>query len=488
MDPQAFYRPHPDQILFHKSPAAIRAVMGGNRVGKTHMGANEVIWIARGIHPYIQAPIPNRGRIGVTDFKVHKNVIWPKLEAWLPWEEVAEIQKGMAGVIQGVRLKNGSFFDIMSYEQLPMKWESVELDYAWFDEPPPYEIWRATRARIIDRDGRIWFTLTPLEEPWIHEEIWEQCGKNPRYWGIVSDMRNNPYLSRKAVQEFIKEVSKEDYEARVRGQFRHLTGRVLKDFTDQYPYVMSEEQADIKPFWPRLFVLDPHEKTPWACEWYALDEENDTVYRYDEYRHDPAEGIEVFGRVVRNMELRHNARVPDHMRVGDTYGNRPTYSKGGPSLYDQIHNITGITIRACSKEDLDKRLWDLIYRYKINPATRIPRIITLEHCLAARKEISQLVWDKHRTKAGQWQADKQTPVKKNDHSISCDLYMGAEWPASIRCTDPLYLFNRDPQILEESTDMADFDGRPVDILQIEALAARARARKKRGKGVRNVFR
>lgn len=43
---------HTKQMEFHKCNKKNRWVFGGNRSGKTECGAVEVVWLARGIHPY----------------------------------------------------------------------------------------------------------------------------------------------------------------------------------------------------------------------------------------------------------------------------------------------------------------------------------------------------------------------------------------------------------------------------------------------------
>lgn len=434
--------------------------------------------IALGRHPFMRPPIPNRGRIGISDYRILREVLWPKIQALLPENEVAECVKGHMGLIVGIRFKNGSYIDIMSYEVQPMKWESVDLDWVHFDEPPPYEIFKATRARLIDRDGRMWFTLTPLEEAWILDEIWEKCGKNPRYWGRMLDMRENPYLSAKAVADFVSEVTSDDYEARVQGQFRHLTGRVFKDYTDLYPYVMDREQINIDPSWPRLHVVDPHEKTPWACMWYAWDEEHDTVFRIDEIRFDPAKGLDEYGEMIRNVERYHNAPVPVFNRIIDNYAKRPLYNKGGSTLVDELREVAGLEYRECDKSDRNTRLWDLIYRYKINPATHIPRLVTLSHCVDARRETSRLVWDRHRTAIGQYVQEKQTPLPKDDHAFSCDCYMAAEWPSTSRFANPLRMFGL-PDQRSMQYDAADTtpDWNSGRITVVQNAGRRARLRR-----------
>ena len=43
---------HQKQLAFHKCKKKNRWVFGGNRSGKTQCGAVEVVYLARGIHPF----------------------------------------------------------------------------------------------------------------------------------------------------------------------------------------------------------------------------------------------------------------------------------------------------------------------------------------------------------------------------------------------------------------------------------------------------
>lgn len=478
-----FYRPYGEQLAFHRSPHFIRSAMGGNRVGKTTMGVAEDIWVASGTHPYIQPPVPNRGRIGVTDFGILEKVLWPKIQELLPPWMVRKYYKGYRGMINGIELTNGSFFDILSYEQPYMKWESVKLDWIHFDEPPPFEIFKASRARLIDSDGRMWFTLTPLEQPWMLDEIWEKCQNenHRRFWGVMLAMCENPYLSREAVQRFHDDMPPEDREARFYGKFRHLTGKVFKMFRDSYPYVMDRSDIQIGPNWDRMMVLDPHEKTPWALQWYARDPDTDTVVRIDDERFDPVRNLEEFGHLVRNTERLHNAPVPEHMRIVDTYAAKPIYNAGGSSLIDEISRICGLDFRVADKTDKNGRLWDLIYRYQINPTTRMPRLVTLSHCEDAIREIDRYVWDRHRTKAGEYQQEKQTPVAKDDHAISCDHYMAAEWPSTGKLAVP-YNTTRTFNLDDPMDDWPIHEGTVIDLATIQKLGALSSSgRRRRGR-------
>src|SRR6266540_6414928 len=80
------YKPHPKQVVFHRSIANGRQYVGGNRSGKTTSGINEDIWWLTGRHPYIKLPEPPiLGRVLTVDFKNGWNkIIMPQLKQWIP--------------------------------------------------------------------------------------------------------------------------------------------------------------------------------------------------------------------------------------------------------------------------------------------------------------------------------------------------------------------------------------------------------------------
>ncbi len=51
-DKLKYYRPHQKQMEFHLCLKRNRWALGGNRTGKTEVGAAETVWWARGTHPF----------------------------------------------------------------------------------------------------------------------------------------------------------------------------------------------------------------------------------------------------------------------------------------------------------------------------------------------------------------------------------------------------------------------------------------------------
>ena len=269
------YVPHPKQKEFHCSGSPLRGVFGGNRSGKTEMGTLEARFHSTGDYPewYPLAGRfsgPTRGRIVVTDYKKGANeVLEPKIVKWFTQDMVHKIERFQGHIVKlFIKHKTGgiSTIDVMTHEQDSMAFEGWSGHWAWFDEPPPRELFIATLRGLIDFRGRAWLTLTPISEPWLFDEIVGKADGN-KVWFTTVDIRDNPYLAEEAIADFESKLLPEEVEARVHGKFIHLAGRVYKELD------VKVHCVDTMPLgwknWPVYFVLDPADRRPhhgiWAC-------------------------------------------------------------------------------------------------------------------------------------------------------------------------------------------------------------------------------
>ncbi len=138
-----------------------------NGVGKTATCANllaHLFWPTKE-NPYFQGklfkdfPFLKRGRIVSTPTNVEKNII-PELKDWFPLGKYTTT-KGNKKFESVWHTDTGWDFDVMTYEQDAMEFEGVTLGWAWFDEPPPEAIFKATVARMR-KGGIIFIGATPL--------------------------------------------------------------------------------------------------------------------------------------------------------------------------------------------------------------------------------------------------------------------------------------------------------------------------------------
>lgn len=82
---------HEKQLAFHKCIKRNRWVFGGNRSGKTECGAVEVIWLARGIHPFKENKPNVSGWVVSLTSKVQKEVAQDKILSYLDSSWIEDI-------------------------------------------------------------------------------------------------------------------------------------------------------------------------------------------------------------------------------------------------------------------------------------------------------------------------------------------------------------------------------------------------------------
>ena len=149
---------HRKQVEFHRSLKRNRWVFGGNRCGKTECGAVECIYLARGIHPYRENKKEVQGWVVSLSAQVQRDVAQKKILQYLrkDWIEEIVMQSGRKdapeqGVIDFIRVKNVlggiSVIGFKSCDQGREKFQGTSLDFVWFDEEPPYDIYLECHAK-----------------------------------------------------------------------------------------------------------------------------------------------------------------------------------------------------------------------------------------------------------------------------------------------------------------------------------------------------
>ena len=274
---------HDKQIAFHKATARIRYFLGGNRSGKTTAGAVEMLWQLLGRHPYRKRAVPLKGVVIAQDFENHvKNIIEPKFEAWAPSGAIVKTERNQNGAWRKVWFSTGSVLDIMSHDQDIKVFEGSDYDLAWFDEPPPKNIFNAVWRGLTDRGGEAYITGTPITGPWMYQEFKKAEEGDPLRWAQFVDSDENASnlgdgdraLGLKRLDEFVSTLEPEEREARRHGKFLQLAGLILKGWDRKHHL--------IPPFkWPTyqkvIESIDPHSQKPWAVSWIGITPNNKKI-------------------------------------------------------------------------------------------------------------------------------------------------------------------------------------------------------------------
>lgn len=335
---RTLYVPHAKQKLFHIAPNKVRAVFGGNRSGKSEMGTLEAKFHSTGRYPEWY-PVegrfssPTRGRIVVTDYKKGAGeVLVPKLEQWFEEGDITKIEKSMGNISKVyVRHVTGgiSTFDVMTHEQDTMQFEGWSGHWVWFDEPPPRDKYIACLRGTVDYNGRVWITATPITEPWLYDEVILNTKRDA--WHIAVSIYDNPYISRKSIEEFAVSLTDEEKEARIHGKFLHLTGRIYGELdTDVH---LIDRLPDAAYSWPTYFVLDPADRRAHHGIWAKIDPLG-TLYIFDEIVYKGT--IKDTSQEIIKRERTYGIRPDDVIRILDPNKGKTPSNVTGLKLVDEF--------------------------------------------------------------------------------------------------------------------------------------------------------
>ena len=195
------YRPYPKQAAFHAAGTLHRErlLMAGNQLGKTYSGAAEAAIHLTGKYPEWwegrRWDRPVRAWAGsetgeVTRDGVQRLLIGePKDETqWgtglIPGDDLVEWKRkqGVPDALDGALIKHvsggNSMLAFKTYDQGRTKWQGETLDFVWFDEEPPQDVYIEGLTRTNATGGMVYLTFTPLKgiSDVVHSFI-QECGQ-----------------------------------------------------------------------------------------------------------------------------------------------------------------------------------------------------------------------------------------------------------------------------------------------------------------------
>lgn len=278
---------HQKQMLFHKCLKNNRWVFGGNRSGKTECGAVETVWLARGIHPYRQNRKNVFGWVVSLTQQVQRDVAQKKILSYLSSADIVDavMVSGRRdsldnGVIDQLFVKNAfggvSVIGFKSCDQGREKFQGASLDFVWFDEEPPKDVYDECKMRLLDKSGCMFGTMTPLKGmTFIYDEIYLNSCNSPDVWYEFMEWGDNPYLNPEEVKKMTESLTKDVLDSRRYGRFKAESGMVYPEF-DEQKHVL--DTPFLIPYdWQDVISIDPGLNNPLSCHFYAVDYD-DNVY------------------------------------------------------------------------------------------------------------------------------------------------------------------------------------------------------------------
>ena len=208
-----------------------------------------------------------------------------------------------------------STLQVMSHDQDLSDFNQGAFDLVIEDEIPPEEIHRANMIRAMELNGRVMTGGTPPDErtgavavAWFYDQVLAPGleGSDPEaVYAVSLWTERNRTLDPAWVEQFSRDLTPEQREARLHGESLHLSGLIIRGFTEKprtwcftcesavlpagatcprcagrdlvaYCHLWDDEDL-LWPGpreWPVLFYMDPHQSRPTACAWYKIDPED----------------------------------------------------------------------------------------------------------------------------------------------------------------------------------------------------------------------
>lgn len=297
----ALYKPYPKQIEFHAAGADHRERLfsAGNQLGKTVSGAAELAMHATGVYPKDwpgrRYPYAIRSMAGSESAELTKKGIQRLLlgspeerEQWgtgyLPKAAIrsTSLRPGVPDAVASIVVRHScgedSVIQLQSYDQGRTKWQADTLDYVWFDEEPPLDLYTEGLTRTNATQGIVALTFTPLlgMSAVVRRFMQERpAGTHITQMTIADALHYTPEQR----ESIIAAYPEHEREARANGVPMLGEGAV-------FPVTESGIKVNafaIPAHWPKIIGIDFGWDHPTAAVWMAWDRDTDTLYVYDVY-------------------------------------------------------------------------------------------------------------------------------------------------------------------------------------------------------------
>ena len=309
------------------------------------------------------------------------------------------------GIIDFIVVKNvfGSYSRIgfKSCDQGREKFQGSSLDFVWFDEEPPFDIYQECRMRVLDRKGMIFGTMTPLKGlTWVYNEIYLNENNDKNVWHITMEWADNPFLDQNEVAEMTASLSADELESRRYGKFVQSGGMVYNEFDENLHVI---DPFDVPQEWYDNISIDPGLNNPLSAHWYAEDFDGNVYVIAEHFE----QGKDVAYHAQRMKEISDRLHWPRDRQgrlsalIDSAAGQRTLASnKNVVELFAE----NGILVNPRVNKDMFSGI-NTVKRY-FRDGMGKPHLFIFRNCTNLIREIKSYWWGKN-----------DLPVKDDDHSL-----------------------------------------------------------------------
>lgn len=299
----AEYRPYEKQAEFHTLGAQKRERMlsAGNQLGKTLSASAEAAIHATGRYPEWwkghRFNRPTAGLAGSESGELTRRGVQrllfgsdPKLEpgtGMIPGNTIVSLSwsRHVNDLIDTARIRHESggtsLISLKSYDQGRGKWQADTVDWIWFDEEPPDDIYFEGLTRTNVTQGPVMVTCTLLKGMTaIASRFWRERDQFPSVGMVNMTIHDVGHYTEEQKAAIIAGYPAHEREARTMGTPSLGSGRV---------FPVAEESIKVEPFpipkhWVQIGGMDFGWDHPFGAVKLAWDRDADVLYVVSEYR------------------------------------------------------------------------------------------------------------------------------------------------------------------------------------------------------------
>ncbi len=295
-----FFKPYPKQELFCNLGATIRErlLIAGNQVGKSEVGAFEVKchltgeypewWRGRKFDQPVKGGAAGETSLIVRDVQQKKLCGEPGVESafgtgMIPKDAFVDkpsLARGVTDAYDTIQVKHKSggisILRFKSYEQGRQKFQGETLDFLWFDEEPPEDVYSEGLTRTAATGGMVFLTFTPLKGRstvvirFMNEE-------SPDRAVVTMTIDDAEHIAPEERKKIVAAYLPHEREARAHGVPMLGSGRIFLHSEE----AIREKKIEfdrIPVYWTRMWAVDFGINHPFAAVLGCWDRDNDIIH------------------------------------------------------------------------------------------------------------------------------------------------------------------------------------------------------------------
>ena len=276
------------------------------------------------------------------------------------------------------------------------------MDFVWFDEEPPEDIYKECKMRVLDKCGEIFGTMTPLKGfTFIYDEIYLNSKQDNEVFCLFMTWLDNPYLKHDEIVRLKNSLNEDELESRMNGKFADVdVGLVYGEFDVNVNVI---EPFEVPSDWQDSLSIDPGLSNPLSCHWYARDYDGNVYVVAEHFESNRT--IEYHANKIKQISASLNWKTASNGMISaliDSAANQKTLS--GTKSVTELFYEQGILVNP----NVDKNLLAGISKVKtfLKNSNGKSKLFIFSNCVNLIREIKSYKWN-----------GGDAPVKFDDHCL-----------------------------------------------------------------------